>query len=189
MRNPVLFVHGFSGGTFNFDYLTYTFRQAGYPDSYLHHWGYNSFQRNVTTASQVRDKVNAIKRATGRSKVDIVTHSMGGLSTRYYLKNLGGTTSVGDWVSIGGPNHGYGCAFAACKEMRPGSGLLNQLNSGDETPGSTRYATFWSSCDEIINPDSSTVLSGATNTNTACLGHLGLLGSYSVAQGVLRAVQ
>ena len=31
---------------------------------------------------------------------------MGGLSTRYYLKNLGATQYVDDWVSIGGPNHG-----------------------------------------------------------------------------------
>ncbi|WP_411105332.1 hypothetical protein [Streptomyces sp. cmx-4-9] len=31
--------------------------------------------------------------------------------------------------------------------MRPGSAFLNSLNSGDETPGSPRYATWASPCD------------------------------------------
>jgi triacylglycerol lipase len=36
------------------------------------------------------------------------------------------------------------------------------------------YGTFWSPCDEVINPDSSVSLSGATNTETACLEHSAL---------------
>lgn len=38
--------------------------------------------------------------------MDVVAHSMGSLSSRYYLKNPGGTARVDEWVSIGGPNHG-----------------------------------------------------------------------------------
>lgn len=55
--------------------------------------------------------------------------------------------------------------------MRPGSTFLNTLNTGDETPGNSRYATWWSPCDSVINPDSSVALTGATNTKTACLSH------------------
>ena len=58
--------------------------------------------------------------------------------------------------------------------MRPGSSFLTALNSGDETPGATRYGTWWSPCDEVINPDSSVPLSGATNTQTACMSHSAL---------------
>lgn len=84
-----------------------------------------------------------------------------------------------EWVSIAGPNHGtswaYGCFFTSPRnQMIPGSSFLNQLNSGDETPGSVRYGTWWSPCDELINPDTSTVLSGATNTQTSCLSHSGI---------------
>ncbi|MEK7247148.1 MAG: lipase, partial [Chloroflexota bacterium] len=56
-------------------------------------------------------------------------------------------------------------------QMLPGSRFLHQLNSGDETPGAVTYGTWWSPCDELINPDTSTILSGATNTQTACMAH------------------
>ena len=55
--------------------------------------------------------------------------------------------------------------------MRPNSAFLNALNQDDETWGSPRYATWWSNCDEVINPQSSVLLVGATNTQTACISH------------------
>jgi triacylglycerol lipase len=60
--------------------------------------------------------------------------------------------------------------------MLPGSAFLNALNSGTETPGapSVHYGTWWSPCDEIINPHESVLLNGATNTQTACLSHVAL---------------
>jgi hypothetical protein len=54
--------------------------------------------------------------------------------------------------------------LVSCREMLPGSSFLRALNSGDETP--VRYGTLWSPCDEIINPDTSVILSGATNART-----------------------
>jgi triacylglycerol lipase len=59
--------------------------------------------------------------------------------------------------------------------MRIGSSFLRSLNDGDETPGSTNYGTFWSSCDEIITPKLSVPLSGADNTHVGCVGHISLL--------------
>jgi triacylglycerol lipase len=64
--------------------------------------------------------------------------------------------------------------------MIPGSSFLNSLNAVDETPGAVTYGTFWSSCDEVINPDTSTVLSGAVNVNVGCLGHTALRTDASV---------
>jgi triacylglycerol lipase len=52
--------------------------------------------------------------------------------------------------------------------------FLTALNAGDETPGSVRYATWWSPCDQTIIPNSSVPLAGATNTETACLPHTGM---------------
>ena len=178
-HNPILFVHGWSGSASNWNTMISRFKADGWTTSELYSWSYNTSQSNATTAQEIKARVDNILATTGATKVDIVTHSMGGLSSRYYSKNLGGSAKIDAWVSLGGPNHGtdsaYGCFQTSCVEMRPGSTFLNQLNATDETPGTPRYATWWSPCDETINPDESTILSGATNTRTACIGHLILL--------------
>lgn len=179
-RDPIVFVHGWQGTAGTWTTMVSRFKADGYTDAELHAWSYNSNQSNATTASQLAAKIDQVLAATGGSRVDIVTHSMGGLSSRYYTKNLGGGAKIDAWVSLGGPNHGtqfaYGCFSTSCVEMRPGSTFLKALNATDETPGTPRYATWWSPCDEVINPDSSVPLSGATNTQTACLSHSGLHG-------------
>lgn len=187
-RDPILFVHGWQGGAGNWDYMWGRFLGAGYSAGEMARFSYDSSQSNKDIALEVKAQVDALRARTGAAKVDIITHSMGGLNSRWYLNNLDGLGFVDDWVSLGGPNHGTdvanGCADASCVEMRPGSAFLAELNRGDETPGQVKYGTWWSPCDEIINPDQSTILSGATNTQTLCLGHLALLSSSPVFEGV-----
>lgn len=178
--DPILFVHGWNSSSSAWNTMIDRFAAAGVPRSRMMAITYNSNQSNGTIANQVRSAVNTLRSQTGAARVDIITHSMGGLSSRYYLKNLGGTSYVDEWVSLGGPNHGTNIAYlcwpfsAGCRDMIPGSSFLNSLNAGDETPGGVRYGTFWSSCDEVINPDSSVQLSGATNVGVGCLGHSAL---------------
>ena len=174
--DPILFVHGYTSNASAWDTMRARFQADGWEANRLFAYTFSSAQSNAVIAQAVRTRVNEILAATGAAKVDIVTHSMGGLSSRYYVKNLGGQTTVDDWVSLAGPNHGttwaYGCFFfSPCNQMIPGSSFLNALNSGDETPGAVNYGTWWSPCDELINPDTSTILSGATNTQTACMFH------------------
>jgi triacylglycerol lipase len=180
---PILFVHGWNSSGSVWNTMISRFEADGFTN--LNNWSYNTAQSNKTTAGQIATKVSQIRAATGAAKVDIITHSMGGLSSRWYAKYLGGTSYVDEWVSLGGPNHGTSTANlcfwqTSCFEMRPGSSFLSQLNSGDETPGDVRYGTWWSPCDEIINPDSSILLSGATNTQTACISHSGYYSSSTV---------
>ncbi len=175
-NDPIIFVHGWASTGSVWNTFIARFRADGWTTAELNNWSYNTSQSNVTTANQLATRVDQVRRATGAAKVDLVTHSMGGLSSRYYIKNLGGTSTVDDWVSLGGPNHGTdtanACSFqTSCREMSQRSAFLTALNSGDETPGTVNYGTWWSPCDEIINPDSSVALSGATNTQTACISH------------------
>jgi triacylglycerol lipase len=192
-HNPILFVHGWSESSTIWNTMISRFQADGWTSAELNNWSYNTSQSNVTTAGQIQTKVNQILSNTGATQVDIVTHSMGGLSSRYYVKNLGGDLKVNDWVSLGGPNHGTDtanfCISAACTEMRIGSSFLTALNSGDETPGAVAYGTWWSPCDSIINPDSSVALSGATNTKTACLSHSDLYNDATVYGQVRDFVQ
>ena len=94
------------------------------------------------------------------------------------------------WVSLGGPNHGTtsanGGGDVSCVEMRVDSDFLKALKATDETPNAARYATCWSSCDEVIEPNDSVVLkaSDAKNTKTGCLTHGGLKEDSKVYQQV-----
>ena len=177
-NDPILFVHGWNSSASTWDTMVSRFSADGWTSAELNRWSYNTSQSNATTAQEVASRVSQIRAATGAAKVDVISHSMGGLSSRYYLKNLGGDASVDEWVSLGGPNHGTDtanfCWSTACSEMRIGSSFLQALNSGDETPGAVSYRTWWSPCDSVINPDSSVSLSGATNTKTACVAHTSL---------------
>lgn len=176
VRNPVLFIHGWNSTGATWFTTIDKFKASGYTDAQLFNWTYYSGQSNVITAQQISAKVDSILAITGAQQVDLVTHSMGSMSARYYTKNLGGAAKVEALVSLGGANHGtnsaWFCAQKSCVEMRPGSSFLNALNATDETAGATRYGTWWSACDEVINPVKSVILSGgATNTQTSCLKH------------------
>jgi triacylglycerol lipase len=178
-HNPIIFVHGWHGTASTWTTMIGRFKTDGWTDAEIYNFTYNSDQSNATTAKLLSAKVDSVLAATGATRVDIISHSMGALSTRYYAKNLGGDGKIDAWVSLGGPNHGtqtaYACFSTACQEMYPGSTFLKNLNATDETPGTPRYATWWSPCDEVINPDSSVPLSGgAINTQTSCLTHSNL---------------
>lgn len=190
-RNPVIFVHGWKENGAIWGQMISDFQADGYPPEHLYAWNYDTSQSNETTAQQFIKVVDDVLARTGASKVDVVTHSMGGLNTRWYLKFLDGTAKVDDWVSLGGPNHGTKLADQqlcglepACNEMQTDSQFLTTLNEGDETPGVTNYGTWWSPCDEFVIPQQSTILSGATNTQTACIEHIGLVSDPTVSQQV-----
>ena len=171
----ILFVHGWNANASTWTTMIGRFRKDGWQASELAAFSYNTAVSNATTAGIIRDKVDSIRLATGAAQVAIVTHSMGALSARYYVRNLGGDGKVSALVTLGGTNHGTQtaifCFQTSCQEMIPGSSFLTALNSTDETWGTPRYATWWSPCDEVINPDNSALLDGAVNTQTACINH------------------
>jgi triacylglycerol lipase len=189
-HDPIVFVHGLNGSASGWNDWVADFEADGYSSSELFAWSYDWTQSNVTTASQLATEVKSVLAQTGASKVDIVGHSMGTLSARYYLKNLGGTSYVDHFVSVAGVNHGTSIAslcgwlYTSCKEMQTGSSFLTALNSGDETPGSVSYAAYWSDCDAAIDPDTSAELSGATNVDVGCISHEDMNNDHGVYEQV-----
>ncbi|UQU67992.1 alpha/beta fold hydrolase [Couchioplanes caeruleus] len=184
-RTPVVFVHGYTGNASNWTTAESLFRAAGYSSSELYAYEYNSYGDNVTNARGLATFVSQVRSRTGAAKVDIVNHSMGGLVSLWYVKQLGGAQYVSHLASLAGANHGTTSAgaclvFVTCQQMYPGSSFIATLSAGDETPGSTRYATWYSPCDGVIIPYTSTVLSGATNNYVLCENHLTYLTDTSI---------
>ncbi|MFZ0325179.1 MAG: alpha/beta fold hydrolase [Actinomycetes bacterium] len=114
----------------------------------------------------------AVSHAGAGVPVDVVGFSMGGLVVRTWARDLGGASRARRIVTVGTPNAGtetaelgatIGACPTACQEMVPGSALLDRLNSGDPTPDGPAWITVRSSSDEVVRPDSTTELDGASN--------------------------
>ena len=114
-----------------------------------------SKQDNIDTyAIRLNDIIKSVKQRTGREKVIIVTHSMGGLVSRRYLE-LFGNSSVDKLIMVMTPNHGidgsilsYCSIFGSeleCKDMGKNSVFMNKLNN-DARPAVPIYNIIGVGC-------------------------------------------
>jgi len=136
--NPVLFVHGWMGSSNDWIWMIDKFLSDGWPREMLYAFTFShpdtfSSGANARNAGEIAAWVDQILAETRAEKVDLVSHSMGGLSTRYYVKFLGGIDKVDDYVCLASPQHGT--TWVSSGECVPDSAFLENLNDGDETPG------------------------------------------------------
>src|SRR3954471_12945249 len=110
-HDPILFVHGWNASSSTWTTMVGRFKTDLWATTELVNWSYNYRQSNATTAAQISAKVDSILLATGAAKVDIITHSMGALSARYYVRHLGGDGKVDALITLGGANHGTNTAI------------------------------------------------------------------------------
>ncbi|MFY1595128.1 alpha/beta fold hydrolase [Micromonospora sp. WMMD737] len=206
--NPVIVVGGLSGIASAYEPLASRLRVDGYRV-----WVYQLPNLGLgdipTSARAFSSFVGQVRASTGAAKVDVVAHSEGGLVSRYFIKSLGGTSSVDRYVSLGTPQYGTyvanivkflglgSCAgIVACQQMSIGSSFLAGLNAGDDTPGTVRWTAVRTLQDELVRPvDNATLADGVTNVliQSACplrvVGHLGLVldgTTYTVIRQALR---
>ncbi|HEX5543303.1 MAG TPA: alpha/beta fold hydrolase [Micromonospora sp.] len=192
--NPVIVVGGLIGISIAYEPIAARLRADGYRVwiYQLPGLGVGDIRDSARALSSYVDQVRA---ATGATKVDLVTHSEGGLVSRWYVKFLGGADKVGRYISLGTPQQGTyvanimnfvglgSCAgVVACQQMTIGSDFLAGLNAGDQTPGAVRWITVRTWQDELVRPvDNATLADGATNVlvQSSCplrvVGHLGLV--------------
>lgn len=88
-------------------------------------------------ADELNNLINIITKATNKTKIDIVAHSMGGIVLREYLTKYT-DEKIDKIILIGTPNHGvpprlvYLCKFFGgqieCDEMHQKSTFIEQLN-------------------------------------------------------------
>ncbi|GAB3110769.1 hypothetical protein GCM10027160_11250 [Streptomyces calidiresistens] len=191
---PVVFVHGFTGDPSNWTAAMDSFEAAGWDRDRLFALRYDWSASNRESARDLADLVTEVRRTTGARRVAVVNHSMGGLVTQWYVKKLGGHRHVGHVASLAGAHHGTTRAvdclpLTPCAEMIPGSAFLRALARGDETPGATRYGTWYSPCDGVIVPHESTRLRGAVNRELPCVDHIAFLTDPEVMAEIQRFVR
>jgi len=119
-----------------------------------------------TYALRLREIIQTIKHRTGKPKVVIIAHSMGGLVSRRYLQ-IFGEEDVEKLIMIGTPNHGIEGDIAhicpiigdkyACRDMAVNSLFMNKLNRG-ELPNIKVYMIIGNGCQMDGQPGDGTVL-------------------------------
>lgn len=118
-KTPVLFVHGRGLSADSFSTMIRSLRNRGYPSSFLR--AINLMPNdgpNVRSAEaqiapfverylkDVNDEIaRAGNKVAPKTKIHIVAHSMGSVSSRWYIAKLR-PERVSVWISIAGPNHG-----------------------------------------------------------------------------------
>jgi triacylglycerol lipase len=170
---PVLLVPGYGGSVTSLDELATRLRAAGkivnvvsIPDNA--EGDLNAQARVLDTAAR------AALATTGAGSVDIVGYSAGGVATRLWIRDDGGSAITRRVVTLGSPHHGTQLAAlgslvggsvcpTACEQLVPNSQLLADLNSGDETPAGPTYVSIWSTKDQVVVPADSARLAGALN--------------------------
>jgi pimeloyl-ACP methyl ester carboxylesterase len=122
-------------------------------------------------------RIDELLAATGAQQIVLVTHSMGGLVARAYLRDHGGAKIAG-LVTLGGPHHGsvhaYLGAGANARQMEPGSPWLEAL-ARSEAPGfAVPFTSIFSHHDNFVAPQTSSVHPAARNLPLAGIGHVSL---------------
>ncbi len=197
--DPIVFVHGINGRGENFKVMIDRFGLDGWPTNRL--WAITfadpAFGCNGDNAEALKAYVAKVLADTGATKIDLVVHSMGNLSSRRFMKALGGTAVVSSYVALGGPNRGVPLAclnpLPVCvhQELCPSSAYLADINTPPVTPGPTRWVSIYSNADDTV-PPSSSPLDGAENIAFDGVDHdgpNGLLQRADVYAEVKRVVQ
>jgi pimeloyl-ACP methyl ester carboxylesterase len=114
-QNPILFVHGIEGSGAQFESQKMRFMSNGYPERRIDEVDYNS-TRAVADKSevdqQIDDAIAALKQRTGKSKVDVVAHSLGTSVMYDYLTNgamaAQRRANVAHYINVDGQNQDPG---------------------------------------------------------------------------------
>ena len=182
---PVLLVHGWGSSPATFKTMQARLVRAGRTVYAIALPG----QDNIANARAIRSFVAA----RHLPRVDVVAHSMGGLSSRWFVKFLRGTTSIDHYVSLGTPQYGLvpTCVLALDDggQMCPNSAFLRKLNSGDDTQGPTRYTSIASRSDGVVPVASSRLDGGACLVTDRGVTHRGLLTDAGVYRQVVEALR
>jgi pimeloyl-ACP methyl ester carboxylesterase len=102
---PLIFVHGGAGSGAQFESQALRFTSNGYPNRYIRVFEYDSTTAlaNMNTLHTRLDQLIAqVKQDTGKSKVDILGHSLGTTVMHGYLASPARAANIAHYVNIDG---------------------------------------------------------------------------------------
>jgi len=190
-RVPVLLIPGWGDEATDLAPLRDQLLREGWPPAHLLALTFEDpFGGNAGHALEIARSVELLRRLSGAEEVDLIAHSMGGLATRWYLQEMGGTDQVRRVVFLATPHRGTVAAILAWgdggREMAPGSDFLTRINRAPPDPGLIEMLSLRTPMDLRIIPGSSAVLPGAINLEICCPTHSGIAEDPRALEVVIR---
>lgn len=132
-------------------------------------------------ASQISAAMDRLCEASGCTQLIVIGHSMGGLAARACLRTFG-SSRVACLITLGTPHFGstlagYGVGLNARQMLPPGADSLEwvaKLDASEDTATRSLFICVSSRHDNIVSPQDSARLPGATNIVLDLLGHVAL---------------
>src|SRR3954447_3275049 len=105
-QNPILFVHGIEGSGSQFESQKMRFMSNGYPEKWIDELDYDSTRAvgdKSAVDAQIDAKIAALKKATGKAKVDVIAHSLGTIVMEDYITSSDERkANIGKYVNVDG---------------------------------------------------------------------------------------
>jgi hypothetical protein len=147
-QNPVLFVHGIEGSGSQFESQKMRFMSNGYPEKWVDELDYDSTRAvgdKSEVDAQIDAKVAALKKATGKSKVDVIAHSLGTIVMYDYMTNGSMAeerrASIGRYVNVDGQDSNPGVPTLALWAGRGDPGRAMEGATNVTIPNQTHVQT------------------------------------------------
>jgi len=132
--------------------------------------------------------IGRVATATGQAPL-LISHSMGGLAARAWLRDAIDPSRVHRIVTLGTPHAGTSIAHVGQsvngRQMRPGGDWLANMTPRAGEAQRAPFTCWYSNCDNIVFPASSATLAGADNRLAGGLAHVQLAFDATVMQQTL----
>jgi pimeloyl-ACP methyl ester carboxylesterase len=195
---PILLVHGFGHNRSGWHVVGDRLRQAGFTS--IHTLNYDPWRHDVAAlAATVRERVELLRGVSGFDTVNVVGHSLGGVLLRWYVQEMGGEETVATAITVASPHAGTRLAAfvptrspRSAADLAPNSSVMRRLARGAR-PSAVRWFAFYSNLDALVQPAASARIDvpalNATNTLIKDVGHLSIMLSPALAQGIVAALE
>jgi pimeloyl-ACP methyl ester carboxylesterase len=182
---PIVVIHGYTQNRVDFLRIARGCARAGLGPVYG--FNYPWFASVHANAQRLARFCDAVRRETGKARVDLVAHSLGGLVAMEYLHDAG-PERVRRLVTIASPHAGIAwrgpIVGSGASQMRRGSAFLaERATRAVPVP----CLSLYSSHDNVVHPPATSMLAtrGARDHAVAHVGHLAILFDPEVVRAVV----
>ncbi len=181
-QRTIVLIHGYLGNRSSFLPLAAYLKLKGAGKVLTFNYKWN------TGPEQAAKELKAfLKNHVRGGRIDLVGHSLGGIISRIYLQELGGSRRVDRCITLGTPHEGtYNAYWVASKvgdSLRPNSRLLKRLKATRAVAANVRFCAIVGGSDNVVLPRIFAA-NGGDVVYLPNVGHLGILFSPAVFRAV-----